>query len=96
MAKKYATSPLALLRASANITQTEASVKLGMRHKQNLCAAETGVKMVSPGMMKKMVEVYRSTPRAVLSACTSTFESGSTLRKHRARQKKLVSGAART
>lgn len=87
--KKYATSALAQRRIAAGLTQVDAAAKLGMKHKQNLSAVETGLKMANPKMMKAMSIAYGCSSLAILEASVATFENGLTLRKHRARQEKL-------
>lgn len=89
--KKYSTSPLARLRVAANLTQDEAAAKLGYRWKQHLSHIECGRVMASGTIMVKMVEVYGVTQRRVLSAATSTWDTGVMMRRHQGRKNRLKS-----
>lgn len=88
--RKNAQSPLALMRKAKGLTQVEAAKLLGLKHKQNLCTVEIGVRHADQRLMKAMVVAYGVTPLEVLRSAVQTFENGTTMRKHRDRQVKVM------
>ena len=90
MAQKYSKSPLARIRKTLGYTQDEAATLVGLKNKNTLCAIETGERQASGDVLEKLAAAYGVSKRKILQASTDTFEAGRSMRRHRARQAKLV------
>ena len=89
MPKKYEDSAIAKMRVATGLSQTEAALKMAI-NRWYLSSIECGARHATPGVMRRMVELYGKSTAEVLSACTASFEYGTLMRKHRLRQAKVV------
>ena len=87
---RYCTSPLAVMRKAAGLTQTAAATTLGMKSKQHLCGIERGWRMASPAVMKAMQALYGVSGTAILRAAVDTFNAGPIMTRQAARIAKLA------